>query len=280
MRNLLDFLLRYSHCFLFVILEVVCFVLLFRFNNYQGSVYFTSANWLCGTVYEISSSITDYFHLKTVNDELTDRNLDLEREVATLRAVVTELTSDSDAVGSLQQLALADFRRIKAHVVNNTLNRADNFITIDKGRADGVQEEMGVVCGNGVVGIVGKTGSHHALVISLLNSKSSISCKVRNSGYFGYLRWDGTDVRYTYLHDVPRYTECQKGDTIVTSGYSSIFPEGIMVGVVEDIEDSHDGLSYLLKVRLSTDFGRLNDVRVIALEGREELDELVKENET
>ena len=277
MRNLLDFLLRYSHCFLFVILEVVCFVLLFRFNNYQGSVYFSSANWLCGTVYEISSSITGYFHLKTVNDAPTDRNLDLEREVSSLRAVVAELTRDSSAVDSLQQAALGDFWRIKAHVVNNTLDRADNFITIDKGRSDSVQTEMGVVCGNGVVGIVGKTTSHHALVISLLNSKSNISCKIKSSGYFGYLRWDGTDVRYTYLHDVPRHAECQKGDTIVTSGYSSIFPEGIMVGVVEDIEDSHDGLSYLLKVRLSTDFGRLDDVRVIAREGMEEIEELTKE---
>lgn len=278
MRNLLDFLLRYSHCFLFVILEVVCFLLLFRFNNYQGSVYFSSANWLCGTVYEISSSITGYFHLKTVNDELIDRNLDLEREVATLRTAVRELTRDSSAVDSLQQVALADFRRVKAHVVNNTLDRADNFITIDKGRADSVQAEMGVVCGSGVVGIVGKTASHHALVISLLNSKSNISCKIKSSGYFGYLRWDATDVRYTYLHDVPRHAECQKGDTIVTSGYSSIFPEGIMVGVVEDIEDSHDGLSYLLKVRLSTDFGRLDNVRVIAREGMEELNELMKGN--
>lgn len=159
-------------------------------------------------------------------------------------------------------------------MVNNTLDRADNFITIDRGTADSVSAEMGVVCGKGVVGIVGKTASHHSLVISLLNSKSNISCKIKGSGYFGYLRWDGKDVRYTYLRDLPRHAECQKGDTIVTSGYSSIFPEGLMVGIVEDISDSHDGLSYLLKVRLATDFGRLNDVRVIARKGMEEINEL------
>ena len=218
MRNLLDFLLRYSHCFLFVILEVVCFLLLFRFNNYQGSVYFSSASWVCGTVYEISSRITGYFHLKTVNNELTDRNLDLEREVAALRSVVAGLTRDSSMVDSLSRMALADYTRIEARVVNNTLDRADNFITIDRGSADSVRAEMGVVCGNGVVGIVGKVASRHALVISLLNSKSNISCKIKSSGYFGYLRWDGKDVRYTYLHDVPRHAECQKGDTILTSG--------------------------------------------------------------
>lgn len=274
MRNLLDFLIKYSHCFLFILLEVVCFVLLFRFNNYQGSVYFSSANRVCGTIYEISNGITSYFYLKAVNDTLTDRNLDLEREVASLRATLAELTSDSDRIDSMSFAALADFSRIKAHVVNNTLDRADNFITIDRGTADSVSAEMGVVCGKGVVGIVGKTASHHSLVISLLNSKSNISCKIKGSGYFGYLRWDGKDVRYTYLRDLPRHAECQKGDTIVTSGYSSIFPEGLMVGIVEDISDSHDGLSYLLKVRLATDFGRLNDVRVIARKGMEEINEL------
>lgn len=274
MRNLLEFLMRYSHCFLFVLLEVVCCVLLFRFNNYQGSVYFSSANRVCGTLYDISGDITGYFHLKAVNDTLTDRNLDLEHEVATLRATLAELTADSTMTDSMSRAALADYRRIKAHVVNNTLDRADNFITIDCGSADGIRPEMGVVSGKGIVGIVGKTASRHSLVISLLNSQSNISCKIKNSGYFGYLRWDGHDVRYTYLRDMPRHAECHKGDTIVTSGYSSIFPEGLFVGVVEDIADSNDGLSYLLKVRLATDFGRLRDVRVIVSPVQADIDSL------
>lgn len=274
MRNLLEFLMRYSHCFLFVLLEVVCCVLLFRFNNYQGSVYFSSANRVCGTLYDISGDITGYFHLKAVNDTLTDRNLDLEHEVATLRATLAELTADSIMTDSMSRAALADYRRIKAHVVNNTLDRADNFITIDRGSADGIRPEMGVVSGKGIVGIVGKTASRHSLVISLLNSQSNISCKIKNSGYFGYLRWDGYDVRYTYLRDMPRHAECHKGDTIVTSGYSSIFPEGLFVGVVEDIADSNDGLSYLLKVRLATDFGRLRDVRVIVSPVQADIDSL------
>lgn len=274
MRNLLEFLMRYSHCFLFVLLEVVCCVLLFRFNNYQGSVYFSSANRVCGTLYDISGDITGYFHLKAVNDTLTDRNLDLEHEVATLRATLAELTADSTMTDSMSRAALADYRRIKAHVVNNTLDRADNFITIDRGSADGIRPEMGVVSGKGIVGIVGKTASRHSLVISLLNSQSNISCKIKNSDYFGYLRWDGHDVRYTYLRDMPRHAECHKGDTIVTSGYSSIFPEGLFVGVVEDIADSNDGLSYLLKVRLATDFGRLRDVRVIVSPVQADIDSL------
>lgn len=276
MRNLLNFILKYSHCFLFVLLEVVCFVLLFRFNNYQSSIYFSSANWVCGTLYEMSNDVTQYFHLRAVNDTLTDRNIELEREVSALRAALFEVTRDSDMVDSVSRAALADFTKIKAHVVNNTLNRSDNFITIDRGSSDSVRAEMGVICGKGVVGIVGKTASHHSLVISLLNSKSNISCKIKNREYFGYLRWDGRDIRYTYLQDMPRHAECRKGDTIVTSGYSSIFPEGILVGTVEDITDSHDGLSYLLKIKLATDFGRLNDVRVIARRGMEEQKDLEK----
>ena len=274
MRHLLDFILKYSHCFLFVILEVVCFVLLFRFNSYQGSVYISSANCISGTIYEISHGITGYFHLRDVNDTLTDRNLDLECEIAALRSKLYDLTSDSVMVDSVSNESLKGFTRIKAHVVNNSLNRADNFITIDRGESDGVNAEMGVVCGKGVVGIVSKVAFRHALVISLLNSRSNISCKIKNRGYFGYLRWDGKDVRYTYLCDLPRHAECIEGDTIVTSGHSSIFPEGLMVGIVEKIADSHDGLSYLLKIKLATNFSRLNDVRVISRNGIKERKEL------
>ena len=108
------------------------------------------------------------------------------------------------------------------------------------------------------------------MVISLLNSKSSISCKVVGSDYFGYLKWQGRDVQYAYLKDLPRHAEFNLGDTVVTSGYSSIFPEGIMVGTVDDIQDSHDGLSYLLKIKLATDMGQVQAVRVVERIGQVE----------
>lgn len=136
---------------------------------------------------------------------------------------------------------------------------------------------MGVVNGLGVVGIVDKTASHHALVISLLNSKSNVSCKIKGREYFGYLRWDGKDSRFSWLRDLPRHAVCHKGDTIVTSGYSAIFPEGIMVGTVDKVLDSNDGLSYLVRVKLAVDFGRLNDVRIIFRKGMEEQQQLEKE---
>lgn len=277
MRNLLDFILKNSHSFLFILLEVLCLVLLFRFNNYQGSVYFTSANRFCGFVYETTSQVTGYFHLKAINDSLTERNIKAEQELVALRRQVMELSGDTVKFDSLTATVLQGFNLIKAHVVNNSLNRADNYLTIDCGSTDGLLPEMGVVNGLGVVGIVDKTASHHALVISLLNSKSNVSCKIKGREYFGYLRWDGKNSRFSWLRDLPRHTVCHKGDTIVTSGYSAIFPEGIMVGTVDKVLDSNDGLSYLVRVKLAVDFGRLNDVRIIFRKGMEEQQQLEKE---
>lgn len=277
MRNLLDFILKNSHSFLFFLLEVLCLVLLFRFNNYQGSVYFTSANRFCGLIYEATSQVTGYFHLRAVNDSLTERNIKVEQELVALRREVMELSGNTVNFDSLTTAALQGFNLIKAHVVNNSLNHMDNYLTIDRGSADGLASEMGVVNGMGVVGIVDKTASHHALVISLLNSKSNVSCKIKGRDYFGYLRWDGKDSRFSWLRDLPRHAVCHKGDTIVTSGYSAIFPEGIMVGTVDKVLDSNDGLSYLVKIKLAVDFGRLDDVRIIFRKGMDEQQKLEKE---
>ena len=144
----------------------------------------------------------------------------------------------------------------------------------DKGSSSGIRPEMGVVDGNGVVGIVYKTSPSYSLVISVLNSKSSISCKIIGSEYFGYLKWEYGDSRYAYLKDLPRHAEFNLGDTVVTSGYSTVFPAGVMVGTVDDMSDSNDGLSYLMKIKLATDFGKLGNVRVISRSGQGEQREL------
>ena len=270
MRNLLNFLLKYNYWFLFILLEVICFVLLFRFNNYQQSVYFTSANVVTGKVYEVSGSVSSYFHLKSVNEDLLDRNMLLEQQIANLENALRERQVDSVIVNSIRNLDNKDYQIFKAHVIRNSLNQADNYITLDKGSSSGIRPEMGVVDGNGVVGIVYKTSPNYSLVISVLNSKSSISCKIVGSEYFGYLKWEHGDSRYAYLKDLPRHAEFNLGDTVVTSGFSTVFPEGIMVGTVDDMSDSNDGLSYLLKIKLATDFGKLSDVRVVARTGQEE----------
>ena len=275
MRNLLNFLVKYNYWFLFILLEATSFVLLFRFNRYQQSVFFTSANAAAGKLYEAQSGITSYFHLKEVNEDLLNRNMLLEQRIATLEEGLADLHADSVHYPSLDSIPpQSAYMWHKAHVIKNSLNRLDNYLTLDRGSADSIRPEMGVVDANGVVGIVYKTTPHYALVISLLNSKSSLSCKIQGSDYFGYLKWEGGDSQYAYLRDLPRHAEFSVGDTVVTSGYSAVFPPGLLVGYVDEMSDSHDGLSYLLKIRLATDFGRVSDVRVIANHGLPELKQL------
>lgn len=281
MRNLLDFFLKYNYWFLFILLEGISFIMLFRFNSYQGSAFFTSSNQLVGMVYEGANSITGYFHLKTINDDLVQKNVELELQLEHLREAFSDMTADTASLERMKKEALAEYDLLKAKVINNSLTHVDNYITINKGENDGIRREMGVVDGNGVVGIVYLTSANYAVVIPILNSKSNISCKIKKSDYFGFLVWEGGSSQYAMVKDMPRHSLFSLGDTIVTSGHSAVFPAGIPIGTVEGIEDSHDGLSYLLNVKLFTDFARLNDVRIITKKEQEEqleLERRVKKN--
>ena len=263
MRNLLDFLARHNHWFVFVLLEVISAVLLFKYNSYQGSVWFSSANAVSGRVYEASAAVGQYFSLVTVNRQLTQRNVYHEREVARMAQEHAEATSDSSYLQRLQNNQTNRYRSVPARVVSSSLDRLNNFITIDKGEADGVKKDMGVVCGTGIVGIVYLTSAHYSVVIPVLNSKSNISCSIRGRGYFGYLHWMGGVPDEAYLDDVPRHARFRIGDVIVTSGYSSVFPPGMLVGKVMRVYNSANGLSFRLRIKLTTDFGNLRDVCVI-----------------
>lgn len=274
MRNLLNFLVRYNYWFLFILLEVVSLGLLFRFNNYQQGSFFTSANVVVGKIYEGTSMVSSYFHLKSTNEDLLETNSALEQRVLVLERKLKDLLSDSIQIPSIVNLSETDYTIFKARVINNSINKADNYLTLDKGSSDGIYPDMGVVDGSGVVGIVYMTSPAYSVVISLLNSKSIIGCKITSSDYFGFLSWEGNDSRYAYLKDLARHAEFNLGDTVVTSGHSTVFPEGIMVGTIDDMEDSNDGLSYNLKVKLAADFGKLSDVRVMARKGQQEQLEL------
>lgn len=263
MRNLLEFLGKYNYWFLFVLLEIIGFVMLFRSNAYQGSVWFSSANAVAGKVYEWNSRVTAFFSLGELNEELTSRNVYLENRVKELTDKLAATTADSAVMAPGKLEALSGFRLIPAKVISNSVSGRDNLITIDKGSADGVTKDMGVVSGNGVVGIVYLVSAHYAVIISVLNRQLNISCTIKDRGYFGYLHWDGGYVDMAYVDDVPRHARFRKDDYVVTSGYSSVFPAGIEVGQVKYVFNSPDGLSYRLKVRLSTDFARLRDVCVI-----------------
>ena len=265
MNNLLEFLGRHYHWLIFVVLEAVSLVLLFSYNSYQNSVWFSSANAAAGKVYEASSDIESFFSLRQANKDLTLRNFYLERQLAQLRRIYYE---EHDTIGDQERRELAklsQYELIPAQVVSNELDRSNNLITINRGEADGVEVGMGVACGKGIVGVTYLTSSHYSVVIPVLNSRSSrISCAIRGHGYFGVLRWYGGDAGHAFVEDIPRHARFKRGDWVETNGYSSIFPAGVLVGQIEEVYNSRDGLSYKLKVRLSTDFGRLRDVVVIS----------------
>lgn len=265
MHNLTEFLAKHNHWFVFLVLEVVSMVLLFRYNSYQGSVWFSSANAVTGKVYEWDSAVESFFSLSGVNSQLTQRNAFLEQQVRMLDDSIARLTrSQEAAVTRLSSMVpFQGCRLIPAKVVANMVNRYDNLITIDKGSADGVKRDMGVVCGMGVVGIVYLVSEHYSIVIPALNSHSNISCTIQRRGYFGYLRWRGGSSQLAYLEDVPRHAHFKLGDNVVTSGYSSVFPPGVMMGKVLHVFNSADGLSYRVQVKLSTDFARLRDVCLV-----------------
>lgn len=263
MRNLLDFLVKYSYWFLFFVLEAVSFVLLFQFNSYQGSVWFSSANAVAGKLYETTSAVESYFQLSKINTELTQRNLYLEQRLCKLEKEKSDSVADSTMENSLLLKSLQPYRLIPAQVVNMKWGRKDNLLTIDKGEADGIKKDMGVVCGTGIVGIVYLTSAHYSIVIPVLNSQSNISCVIQGRGYFGYLHWTGGDISEAYVDDVPRHAHFKLYENVVTSGYSSVFPAGIMVGKILHVYNSSDQMSYRLRVKLSTDFGRLRDVCVV-----------------
>lgn len=260
MRNLLDFLARYNYWLLFIVLEAASVTMIVRFNSYQGSVYLTNANAVAGQVYEWRSEIDKFFSLTHVNERLTQRNIQLEYKLNKLEERLADIENEATVPAAITDNA---YSYIEAKVVSNSLNRRDNLITINKGSSDGVRSDMGVVCGNGVVGTVFLTSEHYSIVIPILSSKSNISVAIKHRGYYGYLNWEGGDPTTVYVEDVPRHARFAIGDLIVTSGYSAIFPAGIVVGQVLHVYNSTDGLSYRIKARLATDFGNLRDVCVI-----------------
>lgn len=246
--------------------------MLFRSNPYQQVVFMTSAGRVTSGVYSATNSVTGYFHLRTINDDLQQRLAQLELENLNLRRQVNRINEQIYADSVKPDSALAPYEFIIARVINNSVVHPNNFITLDRGAADGIAPEMGVVDQNGIVGIVNVVGPHTSRIISLLNSDLRISCKVKGSDAFGSLVWDGRSSRQAVLEELPRHVEFSPGDTIITSGFSAVFPEGIPVGtVVEQLRDSDDNF-YSLRIELLTDFATLSTVRVIRNFQKDELE--------
>ena len=271
MNNLLYFFIKARPWILFTVYAVIGCILLFNSNPYQHSVYLTSANSISTGVYNAATGVTSYFNLRNINEDLQRRNSDLELELLALKQQMLQFHDMEYAQTHPVDSALQRYNFILAHVINNSVHRPHNYITIQKGALDGIKPDMGVVDQNGVVGKVNVVGPHSARIISLLNNNLRLSCKVKSSNTVGSLVWDGDDYRVALLEEIPRHATFNKGDTIITSGYSTSFPEGIPVGVILGEKKGHDDNFHTLMVKLFTDCSKLSTVRIIVDNMAEEL---------
>lgn len=272
-RNLINFLIKYGTWFLFLFYVLISCFLLFNNNSYHQSVFLTSANSVSAAINSLTSNVTGYFHLKSINESLQLSNAMLQNEVLNLQHQLDE--SRALLADSLNEsLYVNRFDYIPAAVINNSTRHARNYFSINRGEEDGVKVGMGVVDQNGVLGIVNVVGSKTARVISLLNETQHFSVKIKGTEYVGSLSWKGFDPSVAFVGEIPRHAKFSVGDTIVTSGYSTTFPKDIPVGVIMNrIKGSEDNF-FILKIKLTPDFRALSAVRVIKDELKSELDSL------
>ncbi|MBN2742461.1 MAG: rod shape-determining protein MreC [Marinilabiliaceae bacterium] len=274
MRNIIRFLMQHHVGVLFVFLEILSLILVFRYNPYHRSVFVSSSNRLSGALYEGTHALTHFFSLQRDNDRLADENAFLKSRLPGafqmspnyIRLVKDSLTGQQYAYHS-------------ARVINNSVNKSFNYLTLDKGSIDGIRQETAVICPDGIVGVVRRVSPHFTSVISLLNSRLKISGKLKESGHFGSVSWDGTDSRYVNLSEIPLHATVNPGDLIVTSGYSAIFPEGIPIGTVDEVEAEEGESFFRIRVKLAVDFKRLSYVEVVDNTYRGEQLQLEKQNE-
>ena len=257
MKEIIKLILKYHFTIIFILLEIVSFSLIIRHNEYQRAIFSESASTLFGNVSSTITSIKDYFRLKEMNESLANENILLKN-----RLEEYELLRDTIIHGTVVQDSIPVYEYIGAKQVNATYNRTKNYITLNRGRKNGLQKEMAVCTPEGIVGLIQDLSDHFAVVIPLINVDSRISAKIKKNNYYGSLQWDGNDYAYSYLNDIPYHVEVNAGDTIVTSGLSKIFPEGIVVGYVESL-DKETANFLKIKVKLAVDFKRINHVYVI-----------------
>lgn len=258
MENLLRFFTRNSFVFLFVFLLFISFVLLVRNNNYQNSKVFNSSNFLVGNLYSTINNVNEYFDLKNVNADLAEQNAKLQS---------TQIGSFSKVNGIIVEINdtsyIQKYVYTSAKAVNSTSNKRENYITIDKGAANGIKAGMGVVSPKGVIGTVKNVSENFCSVMSVLHEKNAVSAKIKKSGYIGSLVWELGDYRIAQLKDIPNHVELNVGDVIITTGYSLVYPEGIMIGTVVDFDLPEGNNFYNIDIELSVDYRSLSHVFII-----------------
>jgi len=275
MYQLLKLIHSYRAFLIFLFIEFVCFWLLVRSNPYHSAAYFHTSGAIVGSIYQTRSNITQYFNLPSMNEELADDNAQL-RELISQSQVPIVVSSSIDSVRMSK--AEYDYGFLSAKIINNSTQLNHNFITINKGRINGVEPGMGIISANGVVGKVMSVSDNFSTISSLLNTDVFVAAFIKRTSSFGSLHWDGRDALTTKLMYIPSHIILEKGDTVFTSGYNSIFPENIMIGFIENYSLQTDSF-YDIDLKLSNDFSTLSYVYVVRNPRREERTTLENEIE-
>lgn len=272
MKEIIKLFIRYHFTIFFIALEIIAFFLVVLHNNYQRTVFSDFTAVLSNIFSSTVSTTKNYFLLKETNEEIVAENIKLKNQIEIYKTLCQNAkTYPIDPISS-------DFICISAQMINLSFNKTKNYITINKGKEDGISTEMAVCSKEGVIGIIEKASNHYAKILPLINVNLRISAKIAKNGYYGSLQWDGDDYRYTYLNDIPFHVEVEAGDTIVTSGFSSIFPENELIGFVESV-NKHTANFLSVKVKLATDFKKISDVYVIVNNRKQEQQELESDYE-
>ena len=282
MRNIYLFIIRYYFFFLALILALLAFLLTLHHQHYQRSWYIHSATLVSGKLYARKHAIESYFGLKSVNQALHRENAMLMQQLGTRsREVAMEHLHDNHA----DSLRITDYRDtlsgqgfrfdyITAEVINASVGRRNNYLTLDRGSLHGVERDMGVITPFGVVGIVQNVSEHFSSIMSLLHKDSQISVRHRASGHIGSLRWEGGNYRIASMFYIPSHVEINAGDSIFTSGFSRMFPGEIFIGTVNDVEMRRGDNFFTAEVQLSLDFNKLRHVYIVRDFFADELQEL------
>lgn len=258
MRNLFNFLVRYYFIFLFLLLETLSVIMVARTHQHHRAYFLHSGSLISGFFYQKANNISSYFSLKQVNQQLAYEN-------ARLLEMSANSFLEKDTVTHIHQdtLSLQRFRYLNARVINNSVTRRNNYLTLNKGSKDGIGKDMGVITPNGVVGIVNNVSENFCTVISMLHEDMQISVKLVKNDHIGTMTWEGGDYRHATLSYIPGHVELAVGDTIVTSGYSVMFPDRIPIGTISDFRMRRGETFFTADIALSLDYNRLNYVFVV-----------------
>ncbi len=257
MRNLLQLIIRYHFFILFLLLEVFSFLFVIRYNHFQRASFNSFATSVEGFIYERFGGLKAYLDLRTVNQNLSRENNVLLNEIDRLGRI-TALADQQ----SVESTGRRQFLYRSARVINNSVNKPFNFITVDKGSMHGIEPEMAVTSSEGVVGIVFSVSNHFSTVLPVLNQNFGLSSKLKKNNYFGSLHWTGSAVNEAELSAIPGHVDVSVGDTVVTSGFSSIFPADVLIGTISQIS-TEDQSFYTIRVKLSVNFRKLAYVNII-----------------